>query len=157
MTHNTISSTIYKNICDLQQPINFTSINEKFIPSFYYYFKHFIIILSLFPKKPGINICSRNLIEKSGWKSYCLSRMKKSKEIFIYNFTLMWCFVQKKKHEKTWQRAIFTKGNTPPFVFSRFLNCTIGTKSRRASHTTHSMRMTLQSMKKLYENYLPSF
>ena len=28
----------------------------------------------------------------------------------------------------------FTKSNTPPWVFSRFLNCTNSTKSRKASH-----------------------
>ena len=28
----------------------------------------------------------------------------------------------------------FTKSNTPPWMFLRFLNCTIGTKSRKASH-----------------------
>ena len=28
----------------------------------------------------------------------------------------------------------FTRSNTPPWVFSRFLNCANGTKSRKASH-----------------------
>ena len=28
----------------------------------------------------------------------------------------------------------FTKSNTPPWVFSRFLNCTYGTKWCKASH-----------------------
>ena len=28
----------------------------------------------------------------------------------------------------------FTKSNTPPWVFSRFSNCTNGTESRKASH-----------------------
>ena len=55
-------------------------------------------------------------------------------------------FVQFKKREKHPWRGVtfsskvaglacnFTKSNTPPWVFSRFLNCTNGTKSRNASH-----------------------
>ena len=32
------------------------------------------------------------------------------------------------------EACTFTKSNTPPWVFSRFLNCTNGTKSRKASY-----------------------
>ena len=46
-----------------------------------------------------------------------------------------------KKREKQLHRSVtfsttcnFTKSNTPPWVFLRFLNCTNGTKSRKASH-----------------------
>ena len=46
-----------------------------------------------------------------------------------------------KKREKHLCRSVtfsttcnFTKSNTPPWVFLRFLNCTNGTKSRKASH-----------------------
>ena len=41
------------------------------------------------------------------------------------------------KIQKTWKTpeedCNFTKKNTPPWVFSRFLNCANGTKSRKAS------------------------
>ena len=44
-------------------------------------------------------------------------------------------FVQFKKCEKhSWRSVIFTKSNTPPSVFLRFLNCAHGTKSPKASH-----------------------
>ena len=32
-----------------------------------------------------------------------------------------------------------TKSNTPPWVFSHFLNCTNGTKSCKASHLLHGL------------------
>ena len=35
--------------------------------------------------------------------------------------------------EKLTKACNFTKSNTPPWLFSRFLNCTNGTKSRDAS------------------------
>ena len=53
--------------------------------------------------------------------------------------------VQLKKREKHPWRSVallacsFTKINTPPCVFSRFLNCTNGTKSRKTSQM-HYMR-----------------
>ena len=45
-------------------------------------------------------------------------------------------FVQFKKRQKhPWKSVTFsTKSNTPPWVFSRFLNCTNGTKPRHVSH-----------------------
>ena len=35
------------------------------------------------------------------------------------------------------QTCNFTKSNTSPWVFSRFLNCTNGTKLRNASNIVH--------------------
>ena len=54
----------------------------------------------------------------------------------------MWCvarlvpFIQVKKRGKhPWKSVNFTtKINTPPWCFSRFLNCAIGTKSCNAPH-----------------------
>ena len=35
------------------------------------------------------------------------------------------------------QACNFTKSNTPPWMFSRFVNCTNGTKSYKTSHISH--------------------
>ena len=35
----------------------------------------------------------------------------------------------------------FTKSITPPWVFPRFLNCTNGTKSHKASHRRHALTL----------------
>ena len=50
-------------------------------------------------------------------------------------------FKKRKKHpwrsvnfSKVTGSSLQTKINTPPWVFSRFLNCTNATKSRNASH-----------------------
>ena len=43
-------------------------------------------------------------------------------------------FAQFKKRERHPWRSNFTKSNTPPWVFSRFLNCTNDIKSRKTSH-----------------------
>ena len=47
-------------------------------------------------------------------------------------------YVQFKKHEKHPRHGDstqnFTKSNTPPGCFLRFLSCTNGTKSHKASH-----------------------
>ena len=44
-------------------------------------------------------------------------------------------FVQFKKRKKyPFGSVTFTKRNTPPWEFSRFLNCTNGTKSRKGLH-----------------------
>ena len=42
------------------------------------------------------------------------------------------------------QPANLLKSNTPPWVFSRFLNCTNGTKLRKASHMYHSLNWKLR-------------
>ena len=56
--------------------------------------------------------------------------------------------VKFKKREKQPRKSVFlvklqaeacnlTKSNTPPWVFSCFLNCTNGAKSRHASHVVY--------------------
>ena len=40
----------------------------------------------------------------------------------------------------------FTKSNTPPWVFSRFLNCANGTKSRNTSHMALEWVNTLDAV-----------
>ena len=45
----------------------------------------------------------------------------------------------------------FTKINTPPWVFSRFLNCTNAIKSRNAQHIWVNKEMLKYSNKTLYE------
>ena len=44
------------------------------------------------------------------------------------------CTILKTKNTHGRISRNFTKCNTLPWVFSRFLNCTVGTKSRKASH-----------------------
>ena len=39
----------------------------------------------------------------------------------------------------------FTKSNTHPWVFSRFLNCTNGTKLRKTSHIKNDLLLLLGS------------
>ena len=40
-----------------------------------------------------------------------------------------------------------TKSNTTPWVFSRFLNCTNGTKSRKASHLSIQLLLEFPTVK----------
>ena len=43
-------------------------------------------------------------------------------------------FKKRKKHPWSSAACNFNKSSTPSWVFSRFLNCTDGTRSRKASH-----------------------
>ena len=49
----------------------------------------------------------------------------------------------------------FTRSNTPPWVFSRFLNCPNGTKSRKASHIMQIQ--SIKNMKSLKTCYIINF
>ena len=40
----------------------------------------------------------------------------------------------KKREKHPWRNVTFSKSDNPQLVFSRFLNCTNGTKLRKASH-----------------------
>ena len=50
----------------------------------------------------------------------------------------------------------FNKSNTLPWVFSRFLHCTNGTKSRKASHMIQKFPRSFKHFKrdKQFENFL---
>ena len=51
-------------------------------------------------------------------------------------------FVQFKKREKyPWRSVTFSTKSNTPWVFSRFLNCTNGTKSRKTSHICNIERL----------------
>ena len=49
----------------------------------------------------------------------------------------------------------FIRSNTPPWVFSRFLNCANGTKSRKASHIMQIQ--SIKNMKSLKACYIINF
>ena len=79
--------------------------------------------------------------------------MNKPRDLLIYLFNRPSCdalhvlvsFVQFKKREKhPWRSVTFSKvggKSTPPWVFSRFLNCTNDIKSHNASHVNELKRI----------------
>ena len=92
-------------------------------------------------KKCFANISKQRIVTKNYYKNYCkvIKPFFTNKGHINETLCLIWYHLYNLKNVKKSHGGVlllacnFTKSNTPPWVFSRFLNCTNSTKSRNAS------------------------